>query len=177
MRGENGNSKGFDVRPALFMASLAIMAACSDTGSRADGDERSAEMASSHAARIDDRDFTDENSSVLPPAISAGACRTQDGGELPRKRLRAVGTEPFWGAEVDGRCVTYSTPENQTGTRVWTHYDAASNQWEGVLDDKSFKLTIEAHEGCSDGMSDRSFPLVAIVEVGGEERRGCAQPL
>ena len=177
MRGENGNSKGLDVRPALFMASLAMMAACSDTGSRAGEDERSAETASPHSTSIDNRDLNDENSSILPPAISTGACQTQDGGGLPRKRLRAVGTEPFWGAEVDGRCVTYSTPENQSGTRVWTHFDAAANQWEGALDDKSFKLTIEAHEGCSDGMSDRSFPFVAIVKVGGEERRGCAEPL
>ena len=165
------------MRPALFMASLAMMAACSDQGSRSGEDERSAETASPHSTSIDNRDLNDENSSILPPAISTGACQTQDGGGLPRKRLRAVGTEPFWGAEVDGRCVTYSTPEKQSGTRVWTHFDAAANQWEGVLDDKSFKLTIEAHEGCSDGMSDRSFPFVAIVKVGGEERRGCAEPL
>lgn len=92
-------------------------------------------------------------------------------------RFRAVGTEPFWGAEVDGRCVTYSTPENQVGTRIWAHYDASANRWEGALNGKSFKLSIEAHDGCSDGMSDRSFPLLAIVEVGGEERHGCAEPI
>lgn len=177
MRGESGNSKGFGVRSAIFMASLAMMAACTDTGSRAGEDERSIVNESSLTTRSSDREFNGENISAPPGAVSAGACRTQDGGELPRKGFRAVGTEPFWGAKVDGRCVTYSTPEDQEGTRVWTHYDASANQWEGALSGKPFKLTIKAHEGCSDGMSDRSFPLAAIVEVGGEERSGCAEPL
>ena len=178
MRGKSGNSKGFDVRAAIFTASLAMMAACADPGSRSGEDAQSPEKASSPTPRIGDRKIAEEPPpSAPPPAISASACRTQDGGELPRRRLRAVGTEPFWGAEVDGRCVTYSTPENQMGTRVWTHYDASANRWEGALDNGSFKLTLKAHEGCSDGMSDRSYPLVAIVEVGGEERRGCAETL
>jgi uncharacterized membrane protein len=152
------------------MALLAMLGACSDTGSRA--------TVSSGPKRIGDREVTEKPPPSAPPlARSVDGCRTQDGGKLPGKRLRALGTEPFWGADVDGRCVTYKTPEHPVGTRVWTHYDASANQWVGALDDKSFKLTIEAHEGCSDGMSDRSFPLVAVVEVGGEERRGCAEPL
>lgn len=178
MRGKSGNSKGFDVRAAIFTASLAMMTACADTGSKADENAQSAEKASSHTTSIGHQEVTEEPPpSAPPPAIAAGACRTQDGEDLPRKRFRAVGTEPFWGAEVDGRCVTYSTPENQVGTRVWTHYDASANGWEGALDNRLFRLTIKAHEGCSDGMSDRSYPLVAIVEVGGEERRGCAELL
>jgi uncharacterized membrane protein len=177
MWGKSGNSKGFDVRAAIFMASLAMMAACADTGSKADENAQSAEKASLRTPRIGHREVTEEPPPSAPPIVAAGGCRTQDGGELPRTRLRAVGTEPFWGAEVDGRCVNYTTPENQVGTRVWTHYDASANRWEGALDTRSFKLTIKTHEGCSDGMSDRSYPLVAIVEVGGEERRGCAEIL
>jgi uncharacterized membrane protein len=178
MGGESGNSKGFDVRSsAIFTLPMVVAAACTNTGSKVGEDARSAEKAPSHVARTGDQEFTDGNGPAPPPITSAGACRTQDGGELPETRLRAVGTEPFWGAEVDGRCVRYSTPENPRGTRVWTHYDASARRWVGALYNKPFKLTIETHEGCSDGMSDRSFPLAAIVEVDGEQRRGCAEPL
>jgi uncharacterized membrane protein len=173
MRGKRGNSKGFDVRSAVLAVSLAMVSACTNSGE----DERSAEEESSHATRVADRKITGENPSPAPPVQSVGACRTQDGRELSGMRLRAVGTEPFWNAEVDGRCVTYSSPEIPAGTRVWTRFDASTNQWEGALGGETFKLTIELQEGCSDGMSDRMFPLLAVVEVGGEERRGCAEPL
>ena len=52
---------------------------------------------------------------VAAPALPTGACLTQDGEPVPANRLRAVGTEPFWGARIDGRCVTYSHPEDQSG--------------------------------------------------------------
>ena len=58
----------------------------------------------------------------------ASACLMQDGEHLSVKSLRAVGTEPFWGARIEGRCVTYSHPENQQGTRVWTQYTATSGR-------------------------------------------------
>lgn len=161
------------MRSAVLAISLAVVAACTNPGE----DGRSEGEASTRAASIGDRKVAGTDPSPVPPVRSVGACRTQEGSELPEMRLRAVGTEPFWSAEVDGRCVTYSTPEIPAGTRVWTRYDASTSQFEGALEGKPFKLTIEAEEGCSDGMSDRRFPLLAIVEVGGEVRRGCAEPL
>ena len=93
--------------------------------------------------------------------------------------LRAVGTEPFWSARVEGRCVTYSTPENQQGMRVWTRYAPAEDRgvWTGTLGGRKFELTTRAAPGCSDGMSDRSYPIAVTLLADGESRTGCAEPL
>ena len=108
----------------------------------------------------------------------AGACLTQDGKTVPANRLRAVGTEPFWGARIEGRCVTYSHPEDQQGTRVWTKFSgtATSGTWTGSLGGKPFVLRTRPQAGCSDGMSDNRYPIAVTLTVGGEQRTGCAQP-
>jgi uncharacterized membrane protein len=115
------------------------------------------------------------------PDSSAGvsACLMQGDERLQVAPLRAVGTEPFWGARIEGRCVTYSHPDDQAGTRVWTRYTrtATGGTWAGALDGQRFELTTRAAPGCSDGMSDRRYPIAVDLLVGGERRRGCATPL
>jgi uncharacterized membrane protein len=114
-----------------------------------------------------------------PTAIPAtSACLSEAGEPVPDNAIRAVGTEPFWGAEVKGRCVTYSTPENQVGVRVWTHFSgtASDGKWEGALEGKPFVMTIRTDAACSDGMSDTVYPIAVTLEVRGETRRGCARP-
>ena len=108
----------------------------------------------------------------------ASACLIQDGEPLRITPVKAIGTEPFWGAQVEGRCVTYSTPEDQKGTRIWTRFNPGPDGgvWVGSLDGQPFKLITRLRPDCSDGMSDRSYPLEAILTVRGEERRGCASP-
>ena len=94
--------------------------------------------------------------------------------------LRAVGTEPFWGARIEGRCVTYSHPDDQAGTRVWTRYapgPAGGGTWSGALGGRRFVLATRPAPGCSDGMSDRRYPIAVELLVGGERRSGCAEPL
>ncbi len=120
---------------------------------------------------------------AAPPAPVAAAaaspCLVQDGKTLSVAALRATGTEPFWGARIEGRCVTYSNPEDQKGTRVWTRFTAApgGGTWSGSLGGKRFELRIQPKRGCSDGMSDKSYPLSANLVLGGEKRSGCAEPL
>ncbi len=115
------------------------------------------------------------------PDSSAGVspCLIQGNERLQVAPLRAVGTEPFWGARIEGRCVTYSHPDDQAGTRVWTRYTrtATGGTWVGALGGKRFELTTRAAPGCSDGMSDRRYPIAVDLLVGGERRRGCAAPL
>lgn len=103
----------------------------------------------------------------------------QDGAVLEVTSLRAIGTEPFWGARVEGRCVTYSTPEDQKGTRVWTRYNAGPRGgiWTGTLRGKQFKLSTRSAVNCSDGMSDNRYPVAADLTVNGESRHGCAEPV
>lgn len=116
-----------------------------------------------------------------PPNGSAGVspCLMQGSERLQVTPLRAVGTEPFWGARIEGRCVTYSHPDDQAGTRVWTRYTPAQNggTWVGALNGQRFELTTRAAPGCSDGMSDRRYPIAVDLRVGGERRRGCAAPM
>ena len=114
----------------------------------------------------------------LPPQ-PAGACLSQDGKPVPPNRIRAIGTEPFWGARIEGRCVTYSHPEDQQGTRVWTKFSGTtvSGSWTGSLGGKPFVLRTRPQPGCSDGMSDNRYPIAVALTVGGEERTGCAEPL
>ena len=98
---------------------------------------------------------------------------------MPANSIRAIGTEPFWGARVEGRCVTYSTPENQAGVRIWTRFEGTSEsgQWTGALGGQPFVMRTRPEPGCSDGMSDRVYPVAVDLIVGGEERSGCAEPL
>ena len=112
----------------------------------------------------------------IAAAPAAGACDMQDGKKLPRMRLQGIGTEPFWGTMVEGRCVTYSHPEDQAGTRVWTKFSgsAESGTWTGNLGGKPFVMKTRPEAGCSDGMSDNRYPIAVSLNVGGEQRSGCA---
>ena len=116
-----------------------------------------------------------------PPASTASgpaaACTTQGQARLANPPLRAVGTEPFWAARIEGRCVTYSHPDDQQGTRVWTRFTAGpggGGSWVGALRGRPFELRVRPQPGCSDGMSDRRYAFAAELLVGGERRRGCA---
>jgi uncharacterized membrane protein len=108
---------------------------------------------------------------------SVSACLIQGDERLSNPPLRAIGTEPFWGAKIEGRCVTYSHPEDQQGTRVWTRYTPGAGgggTWRGALEGKPFVLTARPEAGCSDGMSDNRYPLAVELLVNGERRTGCA---
>lgn len=142
----------------------AFAAACSD-GRSAEGNEAPAPA--------------DPRADAQPPTLASGSpCLTQDGKPVPANAIRAVGTEPFWGARVEGRCVTYMHPEDQKGTRVWTKFagTAASGTWAGALNGRPFVMKTRPQAGCSDGMSDKRYPIAVSLSVGGEQRSGCAEP-
>jgi uncharacterized membrane protein len=113
------------------------------------------------------------------PGAATSPCLVQDGELLRVSPLRAIGTEPFWGARIEGRCVTYSHPEDQQGTRVWTRYTPGPDGgiWVGALGGKPFELRTRPQPGCSDGMSDNRYPIAVTLIVGDERRTGCARPL
>ena len=114
-----------------------------------------------------------------PGAAAPRACMVQGEEILNLSPLRAVGTEPFWGARIEGRCVTYNHPEDIKGTRVWTRYTPGPDGgiWSGALGGKKFELRTRSQAGCSDGMSDERYPFAVELLVGGERRTGCAEPL
>lgn len=93
----------------------------------------------------------------------------------PGETVQFTGTEPFWGGEVTGDTLTYSTPENIDGVEIDVERFAGLGgvSWSGELDGQPFDLSITEGE-CSDGMSDRTYPFTATLSVRGETRRGCA---
>ena len=112
------------------------------------------------------------------PPPPASPCREQDGKPIAGPALRATGTEPFWGAAIDGRCVTYSTPEKQAGVRLWTRVSQRGGgaSYAGALGGQPFRMDIRTETNCSDGMSDRRYPLAVRLRIGADNRRGCAAP-
>lgn len=116
--------------------------------------------------------------SVRTSASTSACLRTREGEPVPPNAIRAIGTEPFWAAQVEGRCVTYSHPENQSGTRVWTRFSgtARNGTWSGSLDGQVFEMRTRPQARCSDGMSDKVYPIAVSLTVGGEQRSGCAEP-
>jgi uncharacterized membrane protein len=96
-------------------------------------------------------------------------------GIKPDETVHFTGTEPFWGGQVRGTALMYSTPENPDGSAIPVVRFAGRGgvSWSGTWQEKPFRLAVT--EGtCSDGMSDRSYPFTATLEVAGEQRNGCA---
>lgn len=156
-----------------------FLAACTDPQTEPAGPSPELANVAENAPAVVNNAVAQEPVPDATPTQQSAACRTQDGKAVAANAIRAIGTEPFWGAQVDGRCVTYSTPEDQQGTRVWAKFSEspAGRVWTGALRGKPFQLTVKPAPGCSDGMSDRTYPEEAILLVDGETRRGCAQPL
>lgn len=114
-----------------------------------------------------------EDSGTAEPAAAPAPALA--GVDLTRP-LRVVGTEPFWAVELTGSEMVYSgadRPEQRApqtapvilgSMAVWESTTAAGN---------ALKVTLTAAD-CSDGMSDRTWPLTAMVEIGGETLMGCA---
>lgn len=109
------------------------------------------------------------------PGPAAAPAPVLAGVDLTRP-LRVAGTEPFWAVDLTGTEMVYSgvdrpeqrapqkPPAMQGTMAVWESTTAAGN---------ALKVTLTATD-CSDGMSDRVWPLTAMVEIGGETLMGCA---
>lgn len=92
----------------------------------------------------------------------------------PEEVIRFTGTEPFWGGEAAGSELTYTTMEDPEGQVIAIQRFAGNHGLglSGSLDDAAFDMTVTPGE-CSDGMSDRTYPLTVTLSLGGEIREGC----
>jgi uncharacterized membrane protein len=123
---------------------------------------------------------------LLAAALSVTACRS-DTENLPGgpgnqpyagieqgERLRFTGTEPFWGGEVSGGTLIYTTPEDQAGQGIEVSRFAGRGglSFSGTLDGAPFVLAV-TDLACSDGMSDRTYPFTVTLQLRGEMRNGC----
>lgn len=103
-----------------------------------------------------------------PPARLAGVDLGQP--------VRVLGVEPFWGVEVGPDGLLYSgvdRPEEAAanpGPQIVGSTAVITTRTER---DRPLVVTLIATD-CSDGMSDRIYPLTARVEIGDEVLQGCA---
>jgi uncharacterized membrane protein len=88
--------------------------------------------------------------------------------------IRLIGTEPFWGGQVRGTTLTYTTPENPEGSTIAVERFAGRGgvSFSGALDGAALAMTVTALE-CSDGMSDRTYPFTVTLKIGDDQRTGC----
>ena len=89
--------------------------------------------------------------------------------------IRLTGTEPFWGGEVSGGTLTYTTPDNPDGWTIRVDRFAGRNgvSFSGDMEGQSLTAAVSPGQ-CSDGMSDRTYPFNVTLKIGGETRNGCA---
>lgn len=90
--------------------------------------------------------------------------------------FRAIGTEPFWSAQVEGAMLTWSTPEQPGSLAVpVTRKERAGGAiLNAMIDGQVLELEITGGP-CSDGMSDVVYPLSVTRRLDGDTQRGCAR--
>ena len=128
---------------------------------------------------------------ALAIGLSLAACEGGTGGSVPgigntddsrpydgigeAEVLHFTGTEPFWGGEVVEGTLRYSTPENIDGVHIPVQRFAGRNglSFSGTLDGANFIMAVTPGE-CSDNMSDRTYPFTVTLEIGSDQRYGCA---
>lgn len=119
-----------------------------------------------------------EASPAAAPTAAATATATVPAPATadPMHRFRAFGTEPFWNVDVDGNTLLFTTPEDQAGqTLAGTRAAFAKGvEISGSHGGKPFVLTVRAGQ-CGDGMSDNTYAMDAMFDVGGQSLKGCAQ--
>lgn len=110
-----------------------------------------------------------------PPADPAPVATVLGGVDLSQP-LRALGTEPFWGVDITPETLAYSAVD---ATEVRANNPGPTIQGTTAVyasagpDGTALVVTLIATE-CSDGMSDRVYPLTARVEIGQQTLNGCA---
>jgi uncharacterized membrane protein len=92
----------------------------------------------------------------------------------PEEVVTFTGTEPFWNITITGDRARYSNPEHPEGFDFTVSRFAGNNGlgFSGTLFDAPFTATLTPGN-CNDGMSDRAFPYVATIALGGETLQGC----
>ncbi|WP_297799249.1 hypothetical protein [uncultured Brevundimonas sp.] len=122
-------------------------------------------------------------------AVSLAACTSQKSEPVappePRllagvdldKAIVALGNEPFWNIDIDGQKAAYSDPELTTpveGTVQGPVITGNVAEWRASLSNGTHAVLTIAGTDCSDGMSDRTYPLAARLQLGETTYTGCA---
>ncbi len=92
-------------------------------------------------------------------------------------KLSAVGTEPFWSFSLDRGSFGYTTPDIPAPRTAMVARQGANGALviSGSFAGQPLKATIR-RERCSDGMSDRAYPMAVTLTIEGQTLAGCGQP-
>jgi uncharacterized membrane protein len=90
--------------------------------------------------------------------------------------LRALGTEPFWSVAVTPTELKYDGVDRplQTATNPGPVVAGTTAVFTAMTDQNNALVVTLIDTDCSDGMSERLYPLTAKVEISGETLSGCA---
>lgn len=129
---------------------------------------------------------------LMAAGLSLGACYDREqtkpqsapapeveavlGGVDLAKPVRALGTEPFWSVDITRDGLTYTRvdqPTRRAPNRGVTMQGTVATFATSTDIKEALNVTLIATE-CSDGMSDRVYPLTARVEIGNDSLTGCA---
>lgn len=134
------------MRPALLLACVLLTAACS------------------------------ENTEAVPPTEPTPVEPRVLGGVDLNQPLRVIGNEPFYAVEIRPDALVYSgvdRPEQRAANPGPVIQGTTAVYATATGNGTALVVTLSDTD-CSDGMSDRTYPLTARVEVGEETLNGCA---
>ena len=116
----------------------------------------------------------DPTGAPAPPPADAPAPVTMSDFSQP---MTAVGTEPFWSVRVEGTRFTLSRPgePDMVAEAPGAAIKPGQAQWFATAaDGRTLAVTFYV-SACSDGMSERAFPMTAEVTLDGSSAMyGCA---
>ena len=117
-----------------------------------------------------DRDKNKPQPAPLPEAAPV------IGGVDLAKPVRVLGTEPFWSVDITQDALVYQRingPAIRAPNRGVTVQGTVVTYTTTTDLNQPLNVMLIATE-CSDGMSDRLYPLTAQVQIGAETLQGCA---
>lgn len=159
--------------PIAFAA--ALLAACSAPQSQAPA-QRDAQA--DPAAPVDPAEVPPP----LPEDLRGGANDAPAGKRAagqegtPLLAYRVLGTEPFWGIQVEGEALHFTTMEDQAGKHLSGTPTVRDDgvRYAGSDGGTAFELQIQRGQ-CSDGMSDTVYAFTARFRYGTTDYSGCAE--
>ncbi|MGA0606155.1 COG3650 family protein [Phenylobacterium sp. VNQ135] len=110
-----------------------------------------------------------------PPADAPAAAPAPTTTDFSQDML-AIGTEPFWSLTMRGTEFELLRPDhpNVKLKAPGAQIGPGQGVWKATAEDGS-AMTVTLRVGdCSDGMSDRTYPMSAEVEFAGTTLHGCA---
>lgn len=110
-----------------------------------------------------------------PPPADAPA-PTMLGGVVLNQPLRALGTEPFWSVAITKDAMVYTgiDHDEQRAGNPQPVVQGTTAVYTGATDDGTTMVVTLIATECSDGMTERVYPLTAKVELGEVSLSGCA---